>query len=241
MKLTYNNKTIDFFEPQPEKILLSISGGLDSAVLFYLTSKYLPEMYVVPVIGVDHYARWDAMCANENIQFIKERFPNANVGETREYHFNHEDPYWMDKATKEFEYHTVKTIPGLSKALQMRHNIIKIRQETGIDVLVSGTTANPPREEMQRLHFDHLAEPHRDVDVKKSVWTPGPYGSHYTPFANVDKRFIASIYKEEGLLEDLYPYTSSCVGMPWETDFGQHECGQCFWCYEKKWGFEGLV
>jgi 7-cyano-7-deazaguanine synthase in queuosine biosynthesis len=41
------------------------------------------------------------------------------------------------------------------------------------------------------------------------------------------------------LMDELYPYTSSCVGMPDETEYGTVACGTCFWCHEKKWGFEG--
>ena len=41
MKHTYGNQTIDLFDKkQPEQILLSLSGGLDSAALLYLLLKY---------------------------------------------------------------------------------------------------------------------------------------------------------------------------------------------------------
>jgi hypothetical protein len=232
MKLTYDGKTIDFFDRPIDKFLLSLSGGLDSAVLFYLICKHFPEKYVVPMIGIDHYARWDALCAEENIQYMKDRFPNANIGPTETFTFNHEDEYWMKRAKDEFEQRDLKTIPGLSKVLQMEKGFRSIREKTNIQWVVSGTTANPPMDEMVKHGFDHLSEPFRNNGIQNQ-WN----ALHYVPWINSDKRFIAAIYKDENLMDDLFPYTNSCVGMPHETDYGQKECGVCFWCHEKKWGF----
>ena len=45
------------------------------------------------------------------------------------------------------------------------------------------------------------------------------------------------MYKEEGLMEDLFPMTRSCVGGPNQTKDFTAWCWQCFWCYEKAWAF----
>ena len=50
---------------------------------------------------------------------------------------------------------------------------------------------------------------------------------------NQSKKFIASIYKEEGLMEELYPITRSCVNNPNQTNNFTEWCWQCFYCYEK--------
>ena len=62
----------------------------------------------------------------------------------------------------------------------------------------------------------------------------------YKPWVNQSKKFIASIYKEEGLMEELYPITRSCVGGPNQTNNFTEWCWQCFWCYEKAWAFDLL-
>jgi hypothetical protein len=57
-------------------------------------------------------------------------------------------------------------------------------------------------------------------------------------YANVDKKFVAGVYKENGLMDTLFPLTGSCVGTAKQTDNFTKECRQCFWCHEKKWAFD---
>ena len=97
-----------------------------------------------------------------------------------------------------------------------------------------GTTANPPDDYMKKHGFYDKAEPIRNEPHNRKTFVRGLY----TPYINVNKRFVAGVYKDNDLMDELYPYTSSCVGMPNETDYGTVACGTCFWCHEKKWGFE---
>ena len=60
----------------------------------------------------------------------------------------------------------------------------------------------------------------------------------YQPFVNVNKKFVADIFKQEGLLEELYPITRSCVGGANQTNNFKEWCWQCFWCFEKAWAFD---
>jgi 7-cyano-7-deazaguanine synthase in queuosine biosynthesis len=58
------------------------------------------------------------------------------------------------------------------------------------------------------------------------------------PFINVDKRFVADIFKQsEFMLNDIYPLTRSCTGTARWTDNFTRVCGTCFWCYERNWAF----
>jgi hypothetical protein len=55
----------------------------------------------------------------------------------------------------------------------------------------------------------------------------------YVPWVNLNKKDIAAMYTELGLLENLLPRTRSCEN---ENHPGSH-CGKCFWCGERKWAF----
>ena len=59
------------------------------------------------------------------------------------------------------------------------------------------------------------------------------------PYLHVDKKFVAGVYKEHGLMKELYPMTKSCAWGP-ESDNTNYPdpCGRCFWCNEKEWAFE---
>ena len=45
-------------------------------------------------------------------------------------------------------------------------------------------------------------------------------------------------YKENNLMDTLFPITRSCVGTAKQTRNFTVECHQCFWCHEKKWAFD---
>jgi hypothetical protein len=103
--------------------------------------------------------------------------------------------------------------------------------------LVNGMTRNPPIEEQKKYPVMYqLAETRRNPNDKIRN-TRGPKNV-YIPFANVDKKFVAAIYKEEKLMKDIFPLTRSCVGVANLTDNYTKNCHQCFWCYEKKWAFD---
>lgn len=66
----------------------------------------------------------------------------------------------------------------------------------------------------------------------------------YHPFVNVDKRFVAAMYKKYNV-EDLLDLTRSCEAIPsedapFDPNFEKTPCGHCWWCLERKWAFGRL-
>lgn len=245
MKHTYGNQTVDLFDKkQPEQILLSLSGGLDSAALLYLLLKYYPELNVIPYTGRDVTAPFDYECTLDIISFMRETFPNANLGAQQVYTFNIMDPEWRKKAEDCWEEEKIVMpdgtkvpratgLSGLVKIIMMREHRQGLLKRFPNAMLMTGMTANPPVEEQHKYGFYDVAERRRDIK-NKNPWET----RIYQPFINADKKFVAGIYKEEELMETVYPYTSSCVGFPDQTNYYIESCGKCFWCNEKKWAFE---
>ena len=241
MRITHANQTIEFFTDSslpsiPKHIGLSVSGGLDSASLLFLICKHYPQIKVSPMIGIDAYAKFDALCAFDIIEWMKDRFPNHNILDTQSFTFDHWDPYWIEKAQDLHDrgVATALQAEGTSKNLQMRNGLQTIKDEIKYEWHVTGTTANPPDDYMKKHGFYHKAEHVRDEPHNRKTFVRGLY----TPYINVNKKCVAGVYKDNDLMDELYPYTSSCVGMPDKTDYGTVACGTCFWCHEKKWGFE---
>ena len=244
MKLTYGGQTIDLFgDDIPKKVCLSVSGGLDSASLMYLICKHFPEIELIPYTGHDVTAPMDHQCALDIIQFMRETFPNANIGEHHVFTFDIMDPKWRAIAADKWEEEMVVMpdgtkvprctgLSGLVKLLMMRHHVNEFREKHPDGIFTTGMTANPPIEEQKKYGFYDVAERRRDDKNQQER------GRHwYQPYVNVDKKFVAAIYKEHDLMEDLYPFTSSCVGFPDATDYYTEPCGECFWCHEKEWAF----
>ena len=237
MQLTYNNKTIDIFrDREPEHIGISLSGGLDSASLLYIIVKYFRHIKITPIIAIDANARMDALCALDVIGFVQDTFLDHSIQPTESFHFDHRDPYWLKKAQRLHDagstiQEVALRVSGTSKNIQMANGVNNIRKVSFHEYEIFGLTSNPPDDVMKERGFFDIAEPSRNEPHNR------PYNKSY-PYINVDKKFIAEIYKTEGLMETLYHITRSCVGMKGATDYGIKECGCCFWCYEKKWGFE---
>jgi len=245
MKLTYNNVTIEFFDSVPDQILLSLSGGLDSASLFYVVSRYLPQIKVIPFTCKDLSAPVDAILARDIVSWMQDEFPKNNIQNLEEYEFDHNDPYWVKIAENQWETLKVPNngkrvgragkITGLAKIFQKEAIESKLIKKYSNALVCTGTTCNPPIDEQKKYGFYHIAERRRD-----------PPPSHpkritdrsYHPFNNVDKKFVAEIYKKHNLMNSLYLLTNSCIGSAKVTENFTKECKECFWCYEKEWAFK---
>jgi len=245
MKHTYGNQTIDLFDKKiPDHVLLAVSGGLDSASLFYLICKNFPSIKVTPYTGRDVTAPFDYECSLDVIQFMRETFPDNKIDKHEVFTFDINDPEWRKLAEEKWEEEMVEmpdgtkvgralTTSGLVKILMKRKHENDLRQKYPNALMMTGMTGNPPIEEQKKYGFYDVAERRRD-DKTQNPW------KHviYQPYINVDKKFVAGVYKDNNLMETLYPFTSSCVGFPDETNYYTEPCGQCFWCHEKKWAFE---
>jgi hypothetical protein len=242
MKLTYGNQTVDLFDRYvPDKIILSLSGGLDSASLFYLICKFFPNIEIVPFTGKDIHAPFDALCALDIVQFMKETFPQQKILDHYMHEFDVYDEDLRKNAKEKWDEERVlvngelvgrcNTISGLVKILEKRKHLDACEKMHDC-LVVTGMTKNPDTDIMENLGFAELAENRRSYN-KTEVW-----GSSYQPYLNVDKKFVAGIYHEHNLMNTLFTMTGSCVGTAQESDYFTKECRQCFWCHEKKWAFD---
>jgi len=226
----------DFPDGPPKQVILMLSGGLDSAILFYLICKHFPKTYIVPFSGDDACNPADILCAYDILKFMRKRFPDANIGKHETYRFDTNDTFWFKKAKDQFDNFTFSSIEGLSKYFQLMAALKKVREQNNILTFVNAVTANPPNEEMNLHGLENGADQYRNVCIEPRL-SKTIYGNVlYKPWINTNKRDIAKIYKQENLMESLYKLTKSCVD-PTAT-YEKRECGLCWWCREKKWGFE---
>ena len=193
-------------------------------------------MYVVPFSGADAATPADILCAVDIVEFVRKRFPNANMGEHKTYNFNSTDPVWVNKAKEEFDNFNFYSIAGLSKHLQLVNALKEVREETGILTFVNAVTANPPIEEMTLHNFNYNVDQYRNSHNESTISKTKFSNTMYKPWINKHKRDIAKIYKDENLMETLYTLTKSCVNP--NSTYKNRECGACWWCYEREWGFK---
>jgi len=254
MELTYGNQTVNFYEHgAPETIPLSLSGGLDSASLFYLVSKHFPESQVVPFSCRDLQAPLDADAANDITRWMQAQFPKNKIQDIQIFDFDaHTEKYVtneeVDQVIAEEPRFTGMRRTQVSKMIQIDNISIDIMRANPGSVRLDGMTRNPPTNEMKDQGFFDKAERRRDKELPHmNNWILFPldkyppyaaYNNIYKPYLNVDKKFVAGVFIENNLMDTLYPLTRSCVGTVKETKNFTKECGHCFWCHEKKWAFK---
>ena len=238
----------------PKQIVVSLSGGCDSSSATYLTLKHFPQIEIFPFMCNDVNAPKDADAAREITEYLQKKFPNGKLNDITIKDFNdrEEGGYWdaaKDLILKEPEAYGQMGVIGVAKIIQLDKLIPEFMSQFKGPIRLDGMTANPPKE--IRMKFaDYMikrfpentyglkeiercqGEDRRDVSNK-----PELKYNVYQPWLNVNKRFVAGIYKEEGLMEELFPITRSCVGSARQTKDFTAWCWQCFWCYEKAWAF----
>lgn len=236
MNITYNNQTIDFTMPNNHEIVISLSGGADSAALFYLACKHYPEKLYIPFTGLDENAPKDAEAALLITKFMKKKFKRLQIRNLSVFNFN----------DREYKYTTYKQVKKVrkrrfpemnmrqvSKMVQLNKIGLEMYNSFPFSIEIDGMTANPSIEDMQNNNFGHFGEDRRNLDEEILTFR----NNRWQPFVNVNKKFIADIYKKNKLLNNLFPMTRSCTGTAIETNNFTKECHKCFWCFERKWAF----
>lgn len=235
--ITHGGQTINLFGTDyfpagpPSQIFIGISGGLDSAALLFLICTHFPDIEIhtyngqmVNMLSMDHLNAIDV------IQWHQEHFPEVTIHDP---HILKVDPHDSDSIAKakrlieSGEKVGYSGVRGLSKTLLMNDAIAAALDKLAIGTIrMSGMTANPPIDIPG-------AEPRRSPEEIRPV----RLGNHYHPLTNVDKRFVAGVFHDYDLMSSLFPLTGSCIASAEYTDYGNKECGGCYWCLEKKWAF----
>ena len=262
MKFTYYDQTVDLFPTEyfpdgpPERVLVNVSGGLDSASLLCLLVEYFPQVEKHIFTGDDAHHPLDAARAKVVVQYFKDRWLYShNVKSHDVVPYNDRDPEVLNEVKKlveedpsYYEKYPWKKMPGqeereeaaflmkIAKPLINDRNVHKLMAKYNCKRVLSGMTQNPPNKDMEQLDFAHLAESKRNED-RNDVVVFNPRGRRYHPYARVNKLFVRGVFESHGLMDTLYHVTGSCTGCQYSTEYFTKPCGKCFWCHEKKWAF----
>jgi hypothetical protein len=185
--------------------------------------------------------------AEEVVEFVRDAFPNANIADHYKFTYDRTCPITYERAklinVPSWHMYPMNTL-GVVKMVLHHDEEKKAFNSKLFGMLVGGITTNPPVEDMEsnwrppgwKHPLGPRYEPRRSKEHETIAW--GEIGrSHYHPFVNVDKRFVAGLYEQEGLMDTLYLMTESCIGFAIETNWFTEPCKQCFWCWEKYWAF----
>jgi len=212
-----------------KSIFLSLSGGTDSALLFYLICKYISEnkidTTITPFTVIDTKRPGNDFYTNKIINFMKRTFKNTKINKNV-----------IDYITK---------INSNDKLRLMEKTINNHFLHNKYDLSMNALSSFPDQNELKNnkdmykkamtiITEDRTKTGNKQVgpiydSQKNTYW--------YFPFINIDKKNIAKMYEEYNLMDNLFPITQSCIGYTKETNNGTEPCKKCFWCLEKYWAF----
>jgi 7-cyano-7-deazaguanine synthase in queuosine biosynthesis len=238
MKLSDDfGQEIDFEIPKTKtSIAVNCSGGADSSILLFMVCEYIKSNQLdtkvsVLTCGNDNKNRWNVRKAADVINYTIDKLKWNQIDTHYAYYRDFQDVKYFH----EFER--------------------KLFEDKRVDMIVSGLTANPKVEaivENAKGEMINLAKTALDVrnsENKPTMQIDANGNEFYSPFINVDKRFIAAMYNKYGVL-DMLDLTRSCEATPqppgmvhsvdYDPAFEQQPCGICWWCLERKWAFGRL-
>jgi 7-cyano-7-deazaguanine synthase in queuosine biosynthesis len=232
--MLYNFMNIDIPKHTPLGIPVNtigvwMSGGADSALLCYLLAKQIKKenlAITIQPITID-YKRPFVFKAGPVREKIEEILDVKHL----------------------FEHHIVYNPPGdtlwTPEDLVSQFHIRNYEhfRDNKFQVLYSGITTNPPVDIQKTFKYGVLAdvEAKRGADVPKETnrYFVHPDGGEFweiKPFFELDKKKLAELYKNNNLLDNMFPLTRSCEHVG--TVHGH--CGYCWWCNEREWAFGRL-
>lgn len=216
------------------KIAVSLSGGADSAILFYHACDVLSDRTFIPWSGYDTRRPDSIFYAIEVYSFIKKSYPNVNILPLHKFEYTTVPGQFQN--TKEWSWQKDP------KSVAHHNEEIKLWKKHNYTITLNGMTSNPPDEAIKEYKMDvdtghGVIEPRRSVRDRPHWLHHTHFRGVYSPFVQEDKSYVKMMYEKYGVLNTLFPLTASCIGFPYETDNGQKPCRNCVWCKERLWAF----
>ena len=199
------------------KIGIKLSGGADSAILCYMLAKYIkecrPNITLYPITAVSSTKPYNAVFAQQIIKKIQ-LLLDFEFGQ-----------HWIRpvESSSSQEY-----IAGQEKFIN------ELYQNQIIHIHFSGITAIPDPADAPELHDCLLVQELVDNRSRGTHKKPQHGIRWQRPLINIDKKAVFELYRDLGVLDELFPLTRSCEAHT--KDFSQH-CKQCWFCKERFWAF----
>lgn len=214
-----SQQDVNIHEEDDIKVVsLKISGGADSAIVGYMLSKYVaterPDIKIIPITTNHPSKPYQGVFAKGIIKFYKETFGdifgkhyinNVSKMETNEDYISAQDDIWNTANEAET-----------------------------IQINYSGVTANPSKSIMNTFKNKDGILIDGPCDNRNGKHFPITTGHSRKHLVNIDKKGVAELYNNLGLIDTLFPLTRSCEAFT--NDFSNH-CEDCWFCKERFWGF----
>jgi len=225
------------YNPEWKNVAISVSGGVDSALLAYMVCEAAYEhdttIHIINHVRCWKTKPWQQDDADDVYQWLFQRFYHTNFKR----HTNFIAP--------ELEYGNVgpnltdeygKKVSGDN--IQQRAYAEYICNKYNIDAYYNAVTRNPRQAQFNGMQERDIepTEDNRHLEIMQHM---GRWAIH--PFRFIDKSEVVKKYLDLGIM-DLFNRTRSCEGTFDSIDYTSYKrgqyvpvCGTCFWCKEREW------
>jgi tRNA(Ile)-lysidine synthase TilS/MesJ len=233
-----------------EYIGIRISGGIDSAILCHIVLKYFPHVKLLPITFYNKLRPIAESSVDNVLRVLNELNPGNNLMPQVVGRFD------TTGFVKIEDYVGPKRHP--KDILQRQFVKDLFAEHKGkLNFILSGATMNPPLDVQQALGMEHEFNVDRNGPLANLLNTyqykdgDGTLKYEYSPFRNSNKKEIAGICAELGLMDTLFPVSETCETEPFKytgwvlkEHFGMtydrpgiEPCQGCWPCREKYWAY----
>lgn len=236
-----------FKDPNCKKIGVRLSGGPDSAIVYFAVCNFYKNDNSVKIFPYTMSSPLRPHAITRAKKIID--FVTSTTGKSPEmhYHLHHlEHNSNNDNDTNLYEYTNGQEL--------LEKNLIK---DQLIDIRYTGLSMNCPIHSLEKYmnslppiramkYIDVLDTRARDRDniFEKRVSYLKFSDSHsyysFLPLVNSDKREVKILYDYYNLTSTLYPMTWSCESDQQAATSDPKHCGACYFCLEREFAFGRL-
>lgn len=202
---------------------IQVSGGLDSALLLYLSTiaiqKYNFNIKIQPIsIYIPTKAK-NIVSTNSIITKIRELTNASFINDGLILNMPLSEATSIDNKKNNFFLSQIRML--------LDQDIINFD--------FNGNTMNPPESKRKYFKYDEFRQKNRDN--AQSIYN---YYTSASPHYMMDKADIINLYLKHNVFKDISPITISCDENI--NTIHKHQlsvpCGQCWWCCERKYGHD---
>lgn len=239
---TYKMIDLVFKDPTCKKIAVRLSGGPDSALIYYAVCNYYKhdqDVKIYPYTMSSPLRPHSIKKAKDVVYFVTSLTGKAPEKHYHLHYLNHNAD--NDSKTNQDEYTLGQDILEQS-----------LHSEVKIDIRYTGLSMNCPENEIVKyvdsLPWNRAIKYNGTVDTRahdrdtlfeSRIYMIGTYYS-FSPLTNVDKREVKKLYDHFNLTKTLYPLTWSCESPIQNQQENPKHCGTCYFCLEREFAFGKL-
>ena len=237
---------------QQECLGIRLSGGIDSALLCFLTMTKFPNKKIIPITMYNKMRPTAINSVNRVREVLQILNPDNILMKPEIGYFDTTGFEPTEEMRDDYILTGEKYNP--KDIFQNRwFNELLDKYEGKLNMFISGETLNPPLDVQAELcHIRGEFPPDRNIKASR-IFTSWNYNEftryEFRPFRNKTKKELASWVKQLGLMKTLFPITETCeletihyytYSRRFNIEYknpGIEPCRRCWPCREKWWAY----